>query len=257
MTTVFSVVSCESGIAVPNPTTNDALVGDCGSLLELQDTLAGTATLNWGAARAMTSWTGVTVGGTPQRVTGLSLANSGLTGELSGPLGDLTGLTELRLNGNSLTGMVPSKTALLTGLTHVYLASNAFTGCLPPSLRTVTNNDIASLGLSDCGAPTDTSYGEHTFGEGSYQFTLVDTPLHFDVPAGLQLEIVGLVLSEAQEDGTTSVGLILRNTAGGSWICLDVEQAQECNRWVLDSTADTIDTLLDRIAESLWMGTAQ
>ena len=246
MTTVFSVVSCESGIAVPNPTTNDALVGDCGSLLELQDTLAGTARLNWSAARAMTSWTGVTVGSTPQRVTSLSLASSGLTGELSGPLGDLTRLTELRLNGNSLTG-----------LTHVYLAGNAFTGCLPPSLRTVTNNDIASLGLSDCGAPTDTSYREHTFGEGSYQFTLVDTPLHFDVPAGLQLEIVGLVLSEAQEGGTTSVGLILRNTAGGSWICLDVEQAEECNRWVLDSTADTIEPLLDRIAESVWMGTAQ
>ena len=33
VTTMFSVVSCESGIAVPNPTTNDALVGDCGRLL--------------------------------------------------------------------------------------------------------------------------------------------------------------------------------------------------------------------------------
>ena len=257
MTTVFSVVSCESGIAVPNPTTNDALVGDCGSLLELQDTLAGTATLNWGAARAMTSWTGVTVGSTPQRVTGLSLANSGLTGELSGLLGDLTGLTELRLDGNALTGMVPSKLSQLTDLTHVYLAGNAFTGCVPPELGAVTNNDIASLGLPDCGAPTDASYGEHTLGEGTYQFTLTDTPLHFDVPVGLQLEIVGLVISEPEEGSGSSVGLILRNTAGGSWICLDVEQAEECNRWVLDSTAGTIEPLLDRIAESVWMGTAQ
>ena len=94
---------------------------------------------------------------------------------------------------------------------------------MPPSLRNVSNNDLASLGLSDCGTPTDVSYGEHTLSEGSYQFTLVDAPLHFEVPAGLRLEIVGFVVSDAAEGGSSSVGLILRNTAGGSWICLDVE----------------------------------
>ena len=52
------------------------------------------------------------------------------------------------------------------------------------------------------------------------------------------------------------MGLILRNMAGGSWICLDVEQADECSRWVLDLTADTLQPLLDRVAESAWMGTA-
>ena len=47
--------------AVPNPTANTELVEDCKSLLKAKDRLAGTATLNWSAARAMTNWEGVTV----------------------------------------------------------------------------------------------------------------------------------------------------------------------------------------------------
>ena len=62
----------------------------------------------------MSEWMGVTVSGTPQRVTALNLADLGLDGELSGLLGNLTGLTTLDLSGNDLTGMLPSKLALLT-----------------------------------------------------------------------------------------------------------------------------------------------
>ena len=122
---------------------------------------------------------------------------------------------------DELTGLVPSKLQQLTALTHLYPADNSLTGCVPPSLRDVSNNDLTTLGLTDCGAPSDISFGEQTR-DGSYQFTLVDTPLHFEVPAGLRLEIVGFVVSDAEEGGSSSVGLILRNTAGGSWICLDV-----------------------------------
>ena len=154
---------------------------------------------------------------------------------------------------DELTGLAPSKLQQLTALTHLYLADNSLTGCVPPSLRDVSNNDLTTLGLTDCGAPSDISFGEQTR-DGSYQFTLVDTPLHFEAPAGLRLEIVGFVVSDAGEGGASSVGLILRNTAGGSWICLDVEQAEECNRWVLASSSATIQPLLDRLAESAWMG---
>ena len=108
----------------------------------------------------MTTREGVTVAGTPSRVTKLELASSGFTGELSGLVGELEGLTELRLNGNALTGRIPSKVALLTRLTHVYLGGNALTGCVPPSLRAVANQDLATLGLPDCGPPVDVSYGE-------------------------------------------------------------------------------------------------
>ena len=48
----------------------------------MKDELAGTATLNWIMDRAITSWDGVTVGGTPNRVTELDLVNETLTGVL-------------------------------------------------------------------------------------------------------------------------------------------------------------------------------
>ena len=39
--------TCDSGTAVPNPSSNAGLVADCNTLLGLKDALAGTATLNW------------------------------------------------------------------------------------------------------------------------------------------------------------------------------------------------------------------
>ena len=85
---------------------------------------AGGAELDWSAGRLTADWEGITVAGTPPRVTGLDLAKRGLRGELWGYLGNLTELTELRLNGNALSGTIPSKLSLLTKLTHVYLGEN-------------------------------------------------------------------------------------------------------------------------------------
>ena len=273
VTTAFQVVSCGSGIAVPNAAANAELVGDCEHLLALRDTLAGTAALNWGAGRAMTSWTGVTVSGTPRRVTALSLANSGLTGELTGLLGTLTALTELRLDGNALPGMVPSKLSQLAALTHLYLAGNDLTGCVPSSLRMVANNDIPSLGLADCGAPTDISHGQHLVEEGTYEYSFqgVTQPLIFDVPAGLRFDIRGVVMSEPPTDGSVGLpvfGLLLQDVSNRFLICLELERGEECYRVFAresaqqqsgrspapgNNTAATVGPLLDRLAESLWL----
>ena len=255
--TVFRLASCESGTSVSDPAANAELVGDCERLIRLRDVLAGSAALNWDVRTAITGWQGVTISGTPQRVTELNLASLGLNGELSGLLGELDALTELRLNANALTGRIPSKLTTLTNLTHLYLAGNSFAGCLPPDLRDVANHDLSSLSLTDCGAPNDISYGEHTLTAGTYEFALVDDgpAVMFDVPAGLNLEIVGIVLSES-EDGDSTIGLILRNTSEQSWICVDLEAAEECYRKIVSTiqpgTAD-IAALFDRLAESLWM----
>ena len=265
VTATFTSV-CANGTAVPSPTSNPELVRDCERLLLLEGTLAGTSTaLNWDAGTAMTGWTGVTVGGTPQRVTRLTLANLALTGELSGLLGSLTGLTQLQLNSNSLTGRIPSRLEQLTHLTHVFFGGNRLSGCVPLVLRTVANNDVATLGLSDCPAPTDISYGEHTLAAGTYKFVLVEggAPVVFDVPAGLRLEIVGMVQSDSAGDGPF-IGLILREVGGRSWICVDVERSEECGRRVVAGAAAgasgasgnvgaaNAGSRFDRIAESLW-----
>ena len=258
---------CYSGIPVPNPATNEELRGDCEALLAWRDTLEGTSTLNWSAGSAMTSWTGVTIAGTPRRVTKVELANGGLTGEISGLVGELEGLAELRLNGNALTGRIPSKVAILSRLTHVYLGGNAFSGCMPPSLRAVANNDLATLGLADCGAPVDVSYGDHTLTTDTYQVTWNegDPPLVFDVPDGLQLELLGWVLQgptfDPCSEGVTSgrialggsIGVLLSPLNSDSFIGLDVYEGDEWTRARPAEDADRLDPLFDRVVESAWI----
>ncbi len=76
-------------------------------------------------------------------------------GEWHGVTADEEGrVTQLRLNDNALTGPIPVSLGQLTALTHVYLANNALTGCVPASLRSVSNNDLGSLGLEDCSTGT-------------------------------------------------------------------------------------------------------
>ena len=212
-------------------------MSDCERLIGLRDVLAGSAALNWDVRTAITGWQGVddlrnaAAGDRTQR--GRAWV---LNGELSGLLGELDALTTMRLNANALTGRIPSKLTTLTNLTHLYLAGNSFAGCLPPDLRDVANHDLSSLSLTDCGAPNDISYGEHTLTAGTYEFALVDDgpAVMFDVPAGLNLEIVGIVLSES-EDGDSTIGLILRNTSEQSWICVDLEAAEECYRKIVST----------------------
>ena len=141
---------CGAGTAVADSSVNRALVHDCKALLDLKDTLSGTATLNWSKGIAIGTWTGVTVSGTPQRVTGLGLPSSSLNGSMPAGLGTLWGLTTLDLSGNSLTGMIPAGLGDLPELATLKLSGNSLSGCIPPGLRDVATNDLASVGLSYC-----------------------------------------------------------------------------------------------------------
>ena len=80
---------CAAGTAVPDAANNPGLVADCDALLAARDTLAGTATLNWSASTAIGEWDGVTLGGSPQRVTTLDLRERQLTGTIPAQLGSL------------------------------------------------------------------------------------------------------------------------------------------------------------------------
>ena len=232
------------------------LLADRVQLLRLRETLAGTGTLDWDHDTAMTTWTGVTVGGTPPRVTKISLASSGLTGEISGLLGNLTSLEELRLNGNALTGAIPSKLSHLTNLTHAYLGGNALTRCVPPSLRAVANNDIDSLAFPDCLPPLEILHAEQILTNGSYLFGEAEglRPLIFDVPVGAEMTVRGVVISEPDPD-FLQVGpaLILDDANSRSRLWLDVEFVGESSRRV-DPDADGIAAQFDRIVESAWLG---
>ncbi|MDE3258680.1 MAG: hypothetical protein OYM47_12665 [Gemmatimonadota bacterium] len=130
---------CVTGSAVPNPAANPWLVSDCNVLLEARDPLKGTATLNWSENTAIATWDGVTISGTPQRVTNLRLWNKGLNGTIPAGLSRLTGLNALQFGYNQLTGTIPAELGTMTGLTHLVLPSNLLTGTIPAELRNLTN----------------------------------------------------------------------------------------------------------------------
>ena len=54
------------------------------------------------------------------------------------------------LSGNMLTGPIPWTLASLPKLQALNLSENDLTGCVPPALRSVEDNDLDDLGLTDC-----------------------------------------------------------------------------------------------------------
>lgn len=163
-------LSCRSGEVIPNPRSTRDLVSDCEVLLGARDSLARTATLNWGLTTSMADWDGVRVGGTPRRVERLELPHRGLAGEIPTELGELSALTDLDLSGNTLSGdippelgglaelewlflygnrlsgEIPSELGGLSSLTRIYLQDNQLTGNIPPELGGLT--DLFHLWLS-------------------------------------------------------------------------------------------------------------
>ena len=89
---------------------------DCELLLGVMDILVGdgNAQLNWSAYVPISEWQGVTVSGTPPRVTGLNLQRAGLRGSIPPLLGDLDSLRELDLGANQLSGEIPTELGNLT-----------------------------------------------------------------------------------------------------------------------------------------------
>ena len=176
---------CENGVAVPDPTNNPGLVSDCEALLAARDTLADTGSLDWADTAPVAEWEGITVGGTPERVTELYLLGRKINGEISPELGNLTGLKSLRLVfvllrggipaelgnlsnlrrltivGTELSGVIPAELGSLTNLERLFLAGNHLSGELPASFTGLTKleslNFVNSSGIC---APIDEAFQE-------------------------------------------------------------------------------------------------
>ena len=129
----------ECSDAVPSVASNPGLVADCEALLAARDTLAGSGTLNWSGSTAIAAWDGVTLSGSPLRVTSLVLSDSQLTGTIPPELGNLNNLERLSLTRNQLTGDIPPELSLLTNLQLLALGGNQLTGPIPTWLVNITN----------------------------------------------------------------------------------------------------------------------
>ena len=143
--------SCSGGVVVPNPGSAPDLVKDCEALLWIKDTLEGTGSLNWGVDTAITGWDGVTVGGSPQQITGLDLPSRNLNGIIQSKLAELGGLSNLNLSNNQLMGEIPFELGDLTDLSRLRLAGNGFSGCIPPTIGEVSDHDLGNVHLEFCG----------------------------------------------------------------------------------------------------------
>jgi len=139
--------ACANGTAVASPAAKPGLVADCEALLAVKDELRGTASLNWSASLALSSWTGITVGGAPQRVTAIILNQSQLDGVIPAGLSRLSQLNELRLAGNRLTGSIPAELAQLRKLTIFFAGDNQLSGALPAALGSLPR--LRHLNLRD------------------------------------------------------------------------------------------------------------
>ena len=140
-------VDCSTGRAVSDTGENAELVADCETLLGVRDALAGTALLNWAADSPIAGWDGITVGGSPMRVTGLELDDIGLNGEVPSGVGRLSGLEVLSLSENSLSGAIPDELGSLANLRELSVDGNQLTGEIPAELGGLAN--LETLALSD------------------------------------------------------------------------------------------------------------
>ena len=129
---------CATDGAVPDAANNPGLVADCTTLLEVRETLAGTATLNWSASTPIANWDGIRTGFTPTRVTSISLFRKGLSGTIPPELGSLTGLLSVNLENNRLTGPIPSELARLAQMYDLRLGNNELTGGIPSDFGNLT-----------------------------------------------------------------------------------------------------------------------
>ena len=136
---------CTAGRIVAYPDAHPELVRDCETLLRLREALAGGAELHWGDGQHLMAWRGVDVDGRPPRVQELHLAGSGLSGSLPAELGELSGLTRVRLLYNELGGSIPAELGQLTNLIVLNLKGNNLTGEIPAELGQLTNLIVLNL----------------------------------------------------------------------------------------------------------------
>ncbi len=159
---VIDSAPCDGGTAVPDPGNNVALVADCQIMRGLQDDLAGDGTLNWSGRLAMTSWDGVTIAGTPSRVTEINLGSRSLQGVVPAGLGSLSALEVLDLNFNLLTGEIPAELGNLSSLTRLSLHVNALSGEMPTELGNLANLQELDLNFNYLNGPIPTQLGQLT-----------------------------------------------------------------------------------------------
>ena len=162
--------ACATDGAVASPDNNEDLVSECEVLLGLKNRLVGTGSLNWSPSTLISSWDGITVGGSPARVTRLELRVGGskrVTGQLPAALGELAKLEVLAIYGAStgdgepisLTGSIPAELGNLTELSELTLHQHEISGTIPAALGNLSKLEKLQLNFTQIGGSIPASLG--------------------------------------------------------------------------------------------------
>ena len=133
------VAACSEGTVVADPEANPGLVRDCEILIGLRDVLLLGPTTNSWAVTPIEDWMGVTVEGSPARVTGLTFGRLRISGAIPPQVGELSELRILDLSENSLHGAIPSELGRLQKLERLELQFNSLSGKIPAALGQLAN----------------------------------------------------------------------------------------------------------------------
>ena len=158
--TVIDTTTCSNGPAIADPVSNPGLVTDCETLLAARDTLAGTGSLNWSLNLDMAQWEGITIGGTPQRVTGLGLHRYTINGSVPAVLGQLDALQTLDLAFSIVRGEIPGELGRLSNLVTLNLGNTALSGNIPTQLGQLTALRTLRLNFAFLEGPVPTELGQ-------------------------------------------------------------------------------------------------
>ncbi len=138
--TVLNVLASDAGLVSDNI--------ELAALKNIYDSLGGATWTNkslwplpgaWPAsatAAQMDAWYGVVV--TNGDITGLSLNNNNLTGQIPKTISTLSKLNTISFQGNLIASAIPGSIGSLPNLTTLYLHSNKLTGAIPSTLNNLT-----------------------------------------------------------------------------------------------------------------------
>ena len=189
----IAALPCATDGAVLSPQDNPGLVADCTVLLQARDTLSGRATLNWRADLHLFDWDGITISGSPRRVTALELSERQLTGTIPPQLGVLSHLERLALSHNQLIGPIPPQLGALTRLQHLDLGFNQLTGPIPPQLGSLASLQELWLHINELTGPIPSQLGALSqLRELSIGFNQLSGTIPPELGTLIRLEVVGL-----------------------------------------------------------------
>ena len=209
----------------------------------------------------MSDWMGVTVSGTPQRVTSLNLADLGLDGELSGLLGNLTGLTTLNLSGNRPDGHAPVEAgAAEPDVGHAVGTRPSRAARRPGWTRRAASPHAKRR------RTRGRSRGETRLPAGTYEFDPgTDEPtVVFDVPedSGLLYQGARLIYPQPGRWKNSTSMMIFANAEQTAWISVDLGWVRPGSLSFTDGFTSTgtesghsradFEAIYKQISESIW-----